>query len=449
MTNDMTVGKPIYSILKMTLPVMAGNLFQQFYSMADTMIVGRCLGRNALAAVGATSSIYNLILWFSTGCANGFAILLAQKFGAGKYDALRKKLALSILLSTAITMIVTLASLLSIHRILRLMNTPSEILPNAESYIFIILAGLGATIAYNMAASVLRALGDGRTPLYFLILTSFLNIFLDLLFIQVFHMGTGGAAAATVLSQAVSAVLCIWYMHRHFPILHLRRGDWRSDAEEALDMLRLGLPMGLMGILTASGIIILQLAINSFGTAAVAAYTAAAKVEQVFEQILGAFSVTMSNYCGQNYGAGKTDRIRKGIRESWLVMAGTAVLFIVIVETAGGFILSLFLSQKDASVISLATEYLRIVALFLPAFGTIMIFRSSIQGMGNTSVPMLNGTLESVCRALWTVFLIRFGSFHQLCFVNPTAWTMASLMLIMIYRRHMRRVEEDLARLNS
>ena len=184
----MTVGKPVSSILKMALPVMLGNLFQQFYSMADTMIVGRCLGRNALAAVGATSSIYSLILWFSTGCTGGFAIILAQKFGAGRYDALRKKLALSILLSSAITVIVTFFSLLSLSGILCLMHTPSEILPDAESYIFIILAGLFATIAYNMSASVLRAMGDGKTPLYFLILTSFLNIFLDLMFIQVFHI---------------------------------------------------------------------------------------------------------------------------------------------------------------------------------------------------------------------------------------------------------------------
>ena len=442
MTNDMTVGKPVSSILKMALPVMLGNLFQQFYSMADTMIVGRCLGRNALAAVGATSSIYSLILWFSTGCTGGFAIILAQKFGAGRYDALRKKLALSILLSSAITVIVTFFSLLSLGGILRLMHTPSEILPDAESYIFIILAGLFATIAYNMSASVLRAMGDGKTPLYFLILTSFLNIFLDLMFIQVFHMGTGGAAAATVLSQAVSALLCVLYMRSHFPILHLRRDDWKQTAADAADMLRLGLPMGLMGAVTASGIIILQFAINSFGTAAVAAYTSAARVEQVFEQILGAFSVTMSNYCGQNYGAGKTDRIRKGVRESWLLMFAAAVLFILIVETAGGFILGQFLSQKDASVISMATEYLRIVALFLPAFGTIMIFRSSIQGMGNASVPMLNGIIESACRALWTLYLIRFGTFHQLCLVNPTAWTIASVILIIIYRRHMRKLTQ-------
>ena len=439
MTNDLTSGKPLRAIIRMALPIMAGNLFQQFYGTTDTIIVGRFLGRNALAAVGSTSSLYNMILWFANGVAGGFAIILAQKFGAKRYRELRQRLALSIMLSAATSLLVTLFSLLFIRQTLHLMNTPAEIYPDAERYIVTVLAGLTATVAYNMAASVLRALGDSQTPLFFLIFSSVLNIGLDLLFIGPLGWGTAGAARATVLAQTISVLLCVLYMKKRYPILHLRRSDWTFVPGDAAQMLKLGLPLGFMGVLTASGIIILQVAINSFGAASVAAYAAANKVETLFTFPLGAYGMTMSSFCGQNYGAKKYDNIRKGIRQCILLMCCNALVFMVVLETAGDVIAGFFLSSADAEVISLTAEYLRVIALFLPVFGFIMILRSSIQGMGNAVVSTLNGILESVVRILWTMWLIPYGSFHQLCYVNPTAWIMAALMMLGVYEFWIRR----------
>ena len=439
MTNDLTVGKPLPAILRMSLPIMAGNLFQQFYGMTDTIIVGRLLGKYALAAVGSTSSLYNMILWFANGVAGGFAIILAQKFGARRYKELRQRLALSIMLSVAISLLVTVLSLLFIGRILHVMHTPAEIYPDAERYIITVLAGLTATVAYNMAASVLRALGDSRTPLFFLIFSSLLNIGLDVLFIGPLGWGTAGAARATVLAQAVSALLCVLYMARRYPVLRMDRSDWVFVPADAAQMLRLGLPLGFMGVMTASGIIILQVAINSFGPVSVAAYAAAAKVETLFSFPLGAYGMTMSNYCGQNYGAKNYDNIRKGIRDCILLMCVNALVFMVILETFSTQIAGLFLSAADAEVTALTAQYLHIIALFLPAFGLIMILRNSIQGMGNPWVSTLNGILESVCRIIWTIWLIRCWSFHELCYVNPTAWILAALMMLGVYEFGVRR----------
>ena len=439
MTNDLTSGKPLRAIIRMALPIMAGNLFQQFYGTTDTIIVGRLLGKYALAAVGSTSSLYNMILWFANGTAGGFAIILAQKFGARRYRELRQRLALSIMLSAAISLLVTVLSLLSIGRILHVMHTPAEIYPDAERYIVTVLAGLTATVAYNMAASVLRALGDSRTPLFFLIFSSLLNIGLDILFIGPLGWGTAGAARATVLAQAVSVMLCVLYMARRYPVLHMERSDWVFVPSDAAQMLRLGLPLGFMGVMTASGIIILQVAINSFGAVSVAAYAAAVKVENLFAFPLGAYGMAMSSYCGQNYGAKNYDNIRKGIRDCILLMCGTALAFMVILETFGTQIAGLFLSAADAEVTALTAEYLHVIAIFLPAFGLIMILRNSIQGMGNPWVSTLNGILESVCRIAWTMWLIRYGTFHELCYVSPTAWIMAALMMLGVYEFRIRR----------
>ena len=433
MANDLTVGKPLPAILRMALPIMAGNIFQQFYGMTDTIIVGRFLGRNALAAVGSTSSLYNLVFWFANGAAGGFAIILAQNYGAKKYDELRKSLAHAIMLSAATSLLVTLFSLLFIRQTLQLMHTPSEIYQDAVRYIVTVLAGLTATIAYNMAAAILRALGDSKTPLFFLIFSSLLNIGLDLLFIGPFALGTRGAALATVLAQTVSVLLCIIYMRRRYPVLHTKRSDWTFIPSKAVQMLKLGLPLGLMGVMTASGIIILQVAINSFGAASVAAYTAVNKIQTLLCFPLSAYGMAMTNLCGQNFGAGKYDNIKKGIRQCLLLMIVTALIFMLILETAGGTLASLFLSTEDTEVTSMATGYIRVVALFLPVFGALMVIRASIQGLGYGGIPTLNGVLESVCRILWTVWLIPYGSFLHLSFVDPTAWGAAALMMLLFY----------------
>lgn len=440
MTNDMTVGKPLRAILTMSVPILLGNLFQQFYNMADTIIVGRFLGRNALAAVGSTSSLYFLVLWFITDMMNGFAVKTAQRFGAGDYEGMRKSVGLTVVLSTIVTVFLTVVSTLAVRSLLILMQTPEEILEEAYVYILVIFLGLLATMLYNMASAILRALGDGRTPLYFLLLTSGLNIVLDLLFVCVFKAGTAGAAAATVLSQAVSGVLCICYMYRKFSILHLKKTDFAVKPGPALELLKMGVPMGLMGSLTAIGIIILQFAINTFGTAAMAAYTAATKVEQMACMPLAAYSVAMTNFVGQNYGAGKIANIRKGIRQGMGLTLATAVLMCGVVLCFGRFFAGLFLESSDVEVIRYAVGYQKVIGCFLPLFGVICIMRRCLQGVGDSTSPMLAGIMETVSRIAWTLWLAKFGSFEMVAWVNGCTWVIAAGGLFLMYRRNMGKV---------
>lgn len=444
MLKDMTTGSPLKAILMMSLPVMLGNLFQQFYGMADAIIVGRMLGQNALAAVGATTSLYNMILWFVSGVTSGFAVAIAQCFGAGDLEKMRDRLGQSIVLAFGITTLATVVSLLGIRRLLALMNTPEEIMADACSYILVILGGLLATMVYNLAAAVLRALGDGRTPLYFLMLTSGLNIVMDILFIGSLHMGTAGAAWATVISQAVSGILCVWYMYRKFPQLHMKRKNWHFEMRDVTYMLGLGLPLGFNGIVTASGVIVFQFAINSFGAEAVAAYTAATKVDAIVSQPLAAYSVTMVNYVGQNYGAGKLQNIKKGVRQCFFLVLVTGIAGGVLMVTCGAFFAGLFLDASSTTVIGYAGEYLRITGVFLAVFGMLCMFRSAAQGMGDARIPIINGVVESVSRILWTMYLIPYGDFHQLCYANPVTWIVATVILIVLYKRKIRQVERQM-----
>ena len=441
MLNDMTTGKPFKAILSMSIPILFGNLFQQFYAMTDAVIVGRILGQNALAAVGATGALYNMILWFVTGTAGGFAVAIAQNFGAGNYQRMRERLYQSVILSVILTIITTVLGITFIRQLLVFMNTPGEILEDACSYVLVILGGLIATMVYNLAAAVLRALGDSKTPLYFLIMTSILNIVLDILFIRSFHMGTSGAAWATVISQAVSGVLCVWYMYRKFEILHIKKEDCKCSKNDLSYMLGLGLPLGLNGVVTASGVIVFQFAINSFGTEAVAAYTAAIKVDAIVTQPLAAYSITMVNYVGQNYGAGKIWNIKNGVRQCFWLIILTGVAGGILMVTCGGMFAGLFLDSSSMTVIAYAQEYLKIDGLFLVAFGMLCMYRSAAQGMGDSKIPIINGVLESVSRIIWTVYLVHYGDFHQLCYANPMTWLLATMILVILYRRKIRKVE--------
>ena len=443
MTYDMTKGSPLKAILMMTIPVMIGNVFQQFYGMVDAVIVGRYLGQNALGAVGATSSIYCFILWFVMGIANGFAILISQDFGAGNYKKLRERVCLSITLASIITVATTIFSVTVIRRLLVLMNTPEELMDSAYGYIVVILAGLVATMMYNMSASILRAMGDGRTPLYFLLISSVLNIVLDIWFIRFLHMGTEGAAYATVLSQAVSGILCIVYIYKKFPILHVKKEDWRIRRGEPAKMLKMGLPLGINGCITATGIMVLQVAVNGYGAEVVAAFAAASKVEQLANQLLSAFCVTMTNFAGQNYGAGKIENLRKGVKQGFLLMVAIAVVAGTVLVGFGGQLAGLFIDTPTENVLVYAAEYLKFSGIFLVALGTIYVFRSTAQGMGDARIPIINGIVESAGRSLWAVYLLQFGNFHQLCLASPTTWVVAAVVTVILYQRKLQNIARD------
>ena len=316
MVKDMTVGNPTKLILSFSIPLLIGNVFQQFYNMVDTMIVGRFIGVEALAALGATGSLNFLVVGFIIGITSGFAVPIAQTFGAGEEDKLRHYVVVSSYLCIIFSIVITLVMVFSVKNILTIMQTPSDIFENAYSYIKVICGGVTATIAYNMLSSILRSLGDSKTPLYFLIIGSILNVILDIVLIVNFKMGVAGAAYATVASQAVSALLCLIYMSKKFKVLRFKKKDLGFDLKTSMTLLKIGMPMALQFSITASGSMILQGAINSFGSTIVAAYTAASKVEQILMQPAITLGTTMATYTGQNLGAERYDRIEDGIKRS-------------------------------------------------------------------------------------------------------------------------------------
>ena len=434
MTKDLTEGKPYQVILLMSLPIMIGNFFQQLYSVVDTMIVGKFIGSNALAAVGSTSSVSALIMWFVCGLSGGYAILLAQHFGAGDTDILRKGVCASLSMSGVVTLLITFISLIFLKRFLILMNTPSEILEDAYTYIFVIIAGMLATVLYNICAAILRALGDSKTPLYFLIISSVLNIGLDIFFIRSLNMGVFGAALATVLSQAISGILCFAYMYSRFEIIRFKKADWKVDLKYDLKMLSFGLPAGLCGVFTALGILILQYAINCYGTDIIAGYTAAIKVQNFAEIPLNAFSTTMLNFAGQNIGAGKYLNAKKGYRQGiaiGLLVSAVCGFFIIFF---GDVFASLFVDATEApEVIRFASKYLIYTgALFMP-YSILLNTRSTLQGMGDRISPVATGIFETLIRIGFTIYLVHNLSELTLCLVNPIIWVCTALFLITMY----------------
>lgn len=437
--KDMTVGSPVRLIVAFSLPLLLGNIFQQLYNMVDTIIVGRTISVQALAAVGATGAMSFLVLGFVMGLTGGFSVIAAQRFGAGDYDGVRHTVAVSVILSAVLTVVVTLVSVLSTGPLLRLMNTPDDIYEDAYGYIVVIFAGSGASVFYNLLSGTLRALGDSRTPLYFLIFSSVVNVVLDFVFILCFSMGVAGAALATVVSQILSCVLCFGYMKKKFPILRFQKRDWRFDGREALLQLRMGMPMALQFSVTAVGVMILQGAINSLGYSIVAAYTAATKIESFVTQPMQTLGITMATYSAQNLGARKLGRIRTGVRQCCLIALVICLALGVLMILFGRAIVQLFVSDGAPEVVAYAQEFLNAIAAFFILHGLLNIFRNTLQGMGAPFMPLMAGFLELLVRtAIAWIFTVPFGHW-AIAFSSPAAWLVAAVPLIVTYFVLMRR----------
>ncbi len=444
LSREMTVGRPLPQILKFTLPLFLGNMLQQVYYVIDAAIVGRFLGVDALAAVGASTSVVFLILGFVNGCCCGFGIPVAQKFGARDYPAMRRMVAVGLRLAAVMSVVLAVVTSLACGNILRWMQTPAAIFDGAYWYLCITFIGIPATFFYNLLASVVRALGDSRTPFLFLLFSAVLNVVLDLVCILVLGWGVAGASIATVVSQLVSAVACYVYMQRHFALLHGTPDDRRFRWREAMTLLGIGVPMGLQFSITAIGSIMLQSANNALGTVSVAAFTAATRIKMFlmiapFESL----GIAMATYCGQNYGAGRPDRIGQGVRAAMgVVLAYTAVMAGVLWLGAGTFNL-LFVDASAAEIIRLSTLYLHISCFFFPVLGLLCVFRYSIQGAGFTGLAMFSGVAEMVARILVSLAVVPAFGFLGVCFGDPTAWVFADLFLvpawIWVYRRLLRR----------
>ena len=428
--KDMTVGDPQKIILNFTIPVFIGNVFQQVYSMADTVIVGKFVGTKALAAVGATGTINFLILGFLLGLTAGFTVLTAQKFGAGDMESMRKTVGNAAILSFIVAVAMTLVSMLGMRWLLTFMNTPEDIFDDAYTYIMIICGGIFTQVLYNLLSSILRALGNSKTPLYFLLLSAGLNIVLDLVLIIYFHMGVAGAAYATVISQGVSGFLCLIFIIKKVPVLHMEKGEFRLEKNLSIQQLKVGFPMALQYSITAIGTMMVQSALNMLGSIAVAAFTAANKIENLLTQAFVAQGVTMATYCAQNMGAGRPDRIRKGFRaadmQGFLYGIGAGIFFIF----AGKYLTYLFLSENVEEVIGNVEIYLRCIGIFMIPLAIVNIYRNGIQGMGYGLLPMMAGVAELVGRGATALVAAHYRSYFGTCMASPVAWILASALFL-------------------
>lgn len=431
--RDMTTGNPGKIILDFTFPIFLGNVFQQFYNMADTVIVGKFVGTKALAAVGSTGTIMFLILGFVLGMTAGFTVLTAQKFGAGDMKAMRQTVGGAVILSITVTVIMTAMSMLFMKPLLRFMQTPEDIFADAYAYIMVICAGIAAQMLYNLLASVLRAVGNSKIPLYFLILSAVLNIVLDLVLIILFHMGAVGAAYATVISQGVSGVLCLIYIMKKVPILRMERDDWKPKGHLLKIQLAVGFPMALQNSITAIGTMMVQTALNMLGSTLVAAFTAASKIEQVVTQAFAALGTTMATYCAQNMGAGKVTRIRHGFRSATLISCIYAVIAGILIMFAGRYMTYFFVSGNAEEIMGVVDIYLKCVGIFFIPLAVIFLYRSGIQGMGYGILPMMAGVAELVGRAIVAVAAAGQKSYVGVCMASPVAWVFAAVLLLVMY----------------
>ena len=440
----MTEGNPLKIILLFSVPVLLGNLFQQFYNMVDTIIVGQYLGEEALAAVGSTGCLMFLVLGFANGIAQGFGVMISHSYGAKDYKLLKHYVALSLLLTVAISAILTTITVSGSRLLLLWMNTPENIFELANNYIQVIFAGIILTMGYNVAAGILRGIGDSKTPLYFLILSSFLNIFLDVFLIVVIPLGTAGAAYATIISQGISALLCYIYMFRKFDVLKLHRDDIYVDLVGVINILSVGIPMALNYSITAIGTMIFQSAVNVFGSGVVAAYTAASKVSNIATQTLPTLGTAMATYCAQNLGAGKVHRIFDGMKQAFFLCIVTAALAAAICTLGGRFIVSWFINNPSEEVFSYAMQYLYTISWFMLPLAWIFAYRNALQGLNQGFVPMISGIVELVSRyAVILLFAKPFG-YAGVCFADPAAWVTTGVLLMVTYFLWKRKIEKRL-----
>ncbi len=430
MEKDMTKGNPMRLILGFAVPLLLGLVFQQFYSMVDAVIVGHYLGVEALAAVGATGSVNFLIIGFCMGVCNGFGIPIAQEFGAKHEGELKRFVANSVWLSVIFAVVITIVVSLLCRPILQIMRTPDNIIDGSYNYIIIIFLGIPVVFLYNMTAAILRSLGDSRTPVVFLVTAAVLNIFLDIFCIVVLPLGVAGAAVATVVSQAIAGFACLIYMRRKFSILRLSKEESRWNRSYAGKLCNMGIPMGLQYSITAIGSVILQSAVNSIDSNAVAAVTAGGKVSMLLVCPFDAMGSTMATYGGQNVGAGDLDRVNKGLKDCCLLGLLYALIALGAVYLFGKQLLLLFLDAGETQIIADAYSFLQINALFYFPLALVNIVRFLIQGMGFSKLAVFAGAFEMLARALAGFLLVPHFGFSAVRFANPLAWIFADIFLI-------------------
>lgn len=429
-SREMTSGRALPLIFSFAMPVLLANLLQQTYSLIDAAIVGKFLGIGAFSAVGASTSVIFLIIGFCNGCCAGFGIPVAQKFGARDYSTMRRYVAISLQLAAVMSVVIAVVTSIYCKDILRIMQTPEDIYTDAYLYLLVTFIGVPCTFFYNLLSSIIRALGDSKTPFWFLFLSTVLNIILDLVCILVFKWGVAGAAIATLLSQGISAVLCFIYMYRRFEILQSTRDERKFNSRLAGNLLWIGVPMGLQFSITAIGSIMLQSANNALGAASVAAFASAIRIKSFFMCPFESLGIAMATYTGQNYGAGKPKRIWQGIKASGLMMIIYAAFAFGVLMLASEQLTLMFVDPSETEVISKAVLYMHMSCSFFPILGILCILRYTIQGAGFTNLAMLSGVSEMIARTLVSIYAVPAYGFTAVSFGDATAWVAADLFLI-------------------
>lgn len=434
-TSDMTKGTPIKVIAYFAIPLFIGTLFQQAYNIVDTMIAGHKLGDDAIAAIGATAALYSVLIYFANGMNNGFGVVMAQIFGSRNIAKMRKAVAAAVILNTATTVLLTAAVLPFLRLLLKLLDTPADIFEMSYRYIFIILAGMIATIAYNMCAGFMRAVGNSRTPLYFLIISCAVNIGLDFLFIMGLNMGVVGAALATVLAQLISAVFCAVYIMKKYGGYMPAKSDWRISWDLAKEMLSTGASMGLMSSVLAIGSIILQKGINNLGKDIITAHTASRRIFEFLMMPLQAIANACATFVGQNFGAKQFERIRRGMKQVlWLELAWSLVSAAVAFP-GGGFLVRIVTGTDNADIIANAAYNLEVCTVFFFPLGILFVLRNSMQAMGHKIAPVFSSGIELAVKVLSCIFVIPVMKYKGVVFTEPVIWALCAAFLAAVYLR--------------
>ncbi len=429
---NLTEGKPLKLIICFAIPIFFGNLFQILYSLVDTKIVGSILGEAALSSVGSVSTLYNLLTGFFNGLTLGFGVITARHYGSGDVKALKKSVAGSVMLGALAAVVVILLVACFLPQILVLLNVPAQQMAMSRSYIQILVWGMFITFAYNLCANTLRAIGDSLTPLVYLVMAAIVNVVLDYMFILNFHMGVSGAAWATVLSQLLSVVLCLIRICRKFPILHISGQDFRLSKEQVLLMYQSGLSMGMMSSLVNLGTLILQSGINQLGTTIIVAHTAARKVIEIWMLPVSVFGSAMATFCGQNYGAGKYDRIRQGLKSVLLLGLGWAILVMIMSRTIASYLIAFIASTTQEEIIYWGTTYLEVDMIFMIVCMSITILRNSMQGYGDCITPIISSSIELVGKLVFTFVVVKMFGYWGIIWAEPVIWIIMDIPLIVM-----------------
>lgn len=436
--KSMTEGNVTKLLLGFAIPVLLGNIFQQFYTMADTMMVGQLLGVRALAAIGTTSSLSALVIGLVTGIAMGASIMIAQYYGADDKEGMRHATAGCTIICGGSVVVIVIAAVLLKTPLLRLLQTPEHVLPVADGYLSIIFLGLFVTMAYNMMASMMRSIGDSKTPLYFLIIASVVNVLLDYIFIAYLHAGINGAGYATVLAQGLSVILCFFYMRKKYPMFMLSKSSFQVEWEIVRKQLTMGISMGLMNSIVSLGSVVLQSAVNKLGEVTIAAHTAARKIVEMLMQPLTSVAIANTTFVSQNLGAKRFARIRLGQKRCIMMCFSWVILVILIAFTCVDALLSLLVEASATEVMELAAYYTRISSIFYFVLAILFIYRNGLQGLGNGRSPIISSCIEMVVKIVATFLLIPFTGYTGVCLAEPIAWSLMGPFLFVFFYRDLR-----------